>query len=69
VHVKDLEAAVTKAHGACTKAVSALSEAKATIAEVDHTVSIAIQLKEAGELQSLVNRIAELESLLETKGK
>lgn len=61
MHLKDIEAAVSKAHKLSAMATASLAEVLNTIAEPDHQITVRKQLEGGTELVSMATRIDELE--------
>jgi len=62
MHVKDLEAAVEIGLKAARKAVASLETAAGTIAEGDHLVTLRRELDRGTEMESMAERIIQLEA-------
>lgn len=64
MHLEDIEAAITIAHGSVRDALAKLAEVKGTIAEEDHKISVRKQLEKNNQVQRMAERIEELEAQL-----
>ncbi len=65
MHLDDIEAAITQAHGSVRDALAKLAEVKGTIAEEDHKIEVRKQLEANNQMVLMANRIEELEAQLE----
>lgn len=68
MHLKDLQAAVVRAHGFASRSAAALSEVLETIDEADHQISIVKELEKGTAIQAMADQIEELRDQLAKRG-